>query len=247
MTTYQFLSFFCSEETEGNVNLKVMSTSTFAKALQLNEIQLAQQRRRKSFRLEWLDVPEFKDWLSPDPDSPFKARCLACNTILNAGKSELEKHAAGAKHEKAVESLKRMVLEQQAWDESNDMEDEGEFDWPGVATCAVFARHFLFLGVKSYVQMAFFLILAKCPSFSTKDPFSLFIIIIITTTIIITIIIIVIIVVIIITIVIIIGVIVIVVVIIITIIIIVIIITIIITIIIIIITIIILLLLYYYY
>jgi hypothetical protein len=104
----------------------VISSPVLEKNLHLNEMQLAQQRKRKSFRLEWLDIPEFKDWLSPDPDSPYKARCLACNTVLNAGKSELEKHATGAKHEKAVVALKRMVLEQQVWDEANEMDEGGK-------------------------------------------------------------------------------------------------------------------------
>ncbi|PSN40338.1 hypothetical protein C0J52_17056 [Blattella germanica] len=81
------------DDSEGDISLKVISPS-LENSLQMSEMQINQQRKRKSFRLEWLDVPEFKDWLSPDPDSPFKARCLACSTILNAGKSELEKHAA---------------------------------------------------------------------------------------------------------------------------------------------------------
>jgi hypothetical protein len=115
---------FDSEDSEGDINRKVISS---VPALKKNEMQLVQQRKRKSFRLEWLDVPEFKDWLSPDPDSPYKAHCLACNTVLNAGKSELEKHAAGAKHEKAVEALKQMVLEQQAWDEAHDIDEDGNF------------------------------------------------------------------------------------------------------------------------
>lgn len=116
-----------SEDLEGDADITVISSQpSFEKTVHLSEMQLAQQRKRKSFRLEWLDIPEFKDWLSPDPDSPYKARCLACNTVLNAGKSELEKHATGAKHEKAVVALKRMVLEQQEWDDVNEMDEEGK-------------------------------------------------------------------------------------------------------------------------
>ncbi|KDR13297.1 hypothetical protein L798_12228 [Zootermopsis nevadensis] len=117
-----------SEDSEGDTGITVISSpSVMEKNLHLNEMQLA-QRKRKTFRLEWLDIPEFKDWLSPDPDSPYKARCLACNTVLNAGKSELEKHATGAKHERAVVALKRMVLEQQVWDESNEMNEADDED-----------------------------------------------------------------------------------------------------------------------
>jgi hypothetical protein len=82
--------------------------------------------------MEWLDVPEFKDWLSPDPDSPYKACCLACNTILTAGKSELEKHVSGAKHEKAVRALKQMVWEEQAWDRIDDSNEEGNVGFSNV-------------------------------------------------------------------------------------------------------------------
>jgi len=103
----------------------ISSVSTLKKTMPLNKMQWAQPRYRKPFRIEWLDVPEFKDWLSPDADSPYKAHCLACNTILNAGKSELEKHAAGAKHEKAVIALKQMFLEQQAWDRTDAFDEEG--------------------------------------------------------------------------------------------------------------------------
>ena len=115
----------CSEETEDDMRLKVLSPSQMGKVLETTQNQ---QRKRKAFRDEWLNIPEFKDWLSPDPENSFKARCIACDTTLNAGKSELEKHAAGAKHEKAVEALKRMVFEQhEAWDETNDIEDDGKF------------------------------------------------------------------------------------------------------------------------
>jgi hypothetical protein len=115
---------FCLFDSEYSVGV-ISSVPTLKKTMPLNEMQLVQPHYRKPFRMEWLDVPEFKDWLSPDADNPYKAHCLACSTILNAGKSELEKHAAGAKHEKAVIAQKQMVLEQQAWDSTNVIDEEG--------------------------------------------------------------------------------------------------------------------------
>ena len=115
---------FCMFDSEYSVGV-ISSVPTSKKTTPLNDMQLIQPRYRKPFHMEWLDVPEFKDWLSPDADSPYKAHCLACNTILNAGKSELKKHATGAKHEKAVVALKQMVLEQQAWDRTNVIDEEG--------------------------------------------------------------------------------------------------------------------------
>jgi hypothetical protein len=115
---------FDSENSEEDPHPNVIPSVPTMKKI---DMQLLQQRKGKSFRLEWLDVPEFKDWLSPDPGNPYKAHCLACNTILKAGKSELVKHASGAKHEKAVEALKNMVLEQQAWDEAQAIDEDGNF------------------------------------------------------------------------------------------------------------------------
>jgi hypothetical protein len=127
LTCLYEIRLFCifgSENCEGDINAKVISSvPALKKAVHLSEMQLGQQGNRKAFRLEWLDIPEFKDWLSPDLDSPYKARCLACSRILNAGKSELEKHAVGAKHGKAVETLKQ-ILEQQNRNEAYDT-DEG--------------------------------------------------------------------------------------------------------------------------
>ena len=55
----------------------------------------------KVFQKEWLDSskhPEFKGWLQEIKNNPTKCRCDACDKILNAGKSDLLKHATGKKH-----------------------------------------------------------------------------------------------------------------------------------------------------
>ncbi|KAK9506428.1 hypothetical protein O3M35_008372 [Rhynocoris fuscipes] len=52
---------------------------------------------RKRFRTAWLMFDIFKDWLRPHP-SPELANCIVCNRVIKAGKSELEKHAAGKRH-----------------------------------------------------------------------------------------------------------------------------------------------------
>lgn len=43
----------------------------------------------------------FKDWLRPHSCPEF-AVCTACNRVIKAGKSELEKHASGKKHIKML-------------------------------------------------------------------------------------------------------------------------------------------------
>nr|CAD7393338.1 unnamed protein product [Timema cristinae]CAD7423887.1 unnamed protein product [Timema monikensis] len=83
------------------------------------------QRKMKPFRPEWLRMEIFKDWLAPDPDNMCKARCIACNTALNAGKSELEKHAVGAKHTNNLDALKQSLVMQQMFTNANA--DEGVY------------------------------------------------------------------------------------------------------------------------
>ncbi|XP_049832206.1 uncharacterized protein LOC126272950 [Schistocerca gregaria] len=76
----------------------------------------------KLFRAEWLNIDIFRDWLARDPTNPRKARCLACNTTMNAGKSELEKHATGARHCQNVQVMQnQQMLLYQEGDEVSDM------------------------------------------------------------------------------------------------------------------------------
>lgn len=57
--------------------------------------------KAKRFRAEWLSFEMFKGWLKAHPN-PERAMCSACNIVLNAGKSELEKHATSIKHQKRM-------------------------------------------------------------------------------------------------------------------------------------------------
>lgn len=57
--------------------------------------------RGKRFRTEWLSFEMFKGWLKAHPN-PERAMCAACNIVLNAGKSELEKHATSIKHQRRM-------------------------------------------------------------------------------------------------------------------------------------------------
>lgn len=54
--------------------------------------------RPKKFRQAWMMFDIFKDWLRPHT-SPEFATCIVCNRVIKAGKSELEKHAAGKRHQ----------------------------------------------------------------------------------------------------------------------------------------------------
>lgn len=76
-----------------------------------DEDSLAKKRRvlpfkPKRFRPEWMMYDMFKDWLRPHPN-PENAMCAACDTVIKAGKSELEKHAAGKKHLKNLTAYRK--------------------------------------------------------------------------------------------------------------------------------------------
>ena len=59
----------------------------------------------KLFQASWLEDSEFKGWLRAVPTDKTAAICIACNKTLNGGKSDLQKHAATAKHQKCVSSI----------------------------------------------------------------------------------------------------------------------------------------------
>ncbi|CAN8029251.1 unnamed protein product [Ixodes persulcatus] len=57
----------------------------------------------KSFRSEWLSLPEFKGWL--EEHTTTEAKCKACGVVVKCGKSDLHKHSRTAKHEAAIKTF----------------------------------------------------------------------------------------------------------------------------------------------
>lgn len=85
---------------------------------ELSSTEKKAEQRPKSFQDGWLENEEFKGWLEKVPGDTERARCKACNSVFKAGKSEVEKHASGLKHQKRVKSLSKnhtldTLLEQQ--------------------------------------------------------------------------------------------------------------------------------------
>ncbi|KAG0425991.1 hypothetical protein HPB47_026870 [Ixodes persulcatus] len=70
----------------------------------------AEPSRKQRFREAWLELPEFKGWLAPDPRNPFRASCKACNASLVAGHSELTKHSKRDAYIKATVGLRKQTL-----------------------------------------------------------------------------------------------------------------------------------------
>ncbi|KAI1292051.1 NIF3-like protein 1 [Halotydeus destructor] len=58
--------------------------------------------KKSTFNDHWIDDPLFSHWLKKIPNNLTKAFCVACRSVLNAGRSELVKHSQAAKHKKAI-------------------------------------------------------------------------------------------------------------------------------------------------
>ena len=61
--------------------------------------------KRCNFNTEWLNNPDYKDWLAELPDAK-RAKCNLCRKDINLaamGKSALKSHAKGATHKKSVD------------------------------------------------------------------------------------------------------------------------------------------------
>ncbi|XP_054260079.1 uncharacterized protein LOC128985811 isoform X2 [Macrosteles quadrilineatus] len=96
--------------TEGEPS-RLLDETNVADESQTLEYETPNKKKRggkggKRFRAEWLSFDMFKGWLRAHPN-PERAMCTACNIVLNAGKSELEKHATSIKHQKKVIELKQ--------------------------------------------------------------------------------------------------------------------------------------------
>lgn len=58
--------------------------------------------KQKKFNVEWLKLPQFKNWLLQGRDVT-DAVCKVCNVTIKAGKSDLQKHALGKAHVRNIE------------------------------------------------------------------------------------------------------------------------------------------------
>lgn len=78
---------------------------------------------QQSFNPEWLQDPELKDWVKPDPKDKNGAFCSVCDWKLkNCNKSALMKHKASSKHIKCFEAKKRTVNIQQYFKKPTESE-----------------------------------------------------------------------------------------------------------------------------
>jgi hypothetical protein len=62
------------------------------------------------FQVDWLDNPEFKDWIKEISSDSHKARCSVCHcsfTLSNMGRRALRSHAKGQEHQRRIKALKQ--------------------------------------------------------------------------------------------------------------------------------------------
>lgn len=65
-----------------------------------------QKHRAQKFRLKWQQHPDYKFWLEPDPEDPFKAGCRLCKIGFTAELSVIKKHKGTARHVKNAKVVK---------------------------------------------------------------------------------------------------------------------------------------------
>ncbi|CAG2158642.1 unnamed protein product [Oppiella nova] len=58
--------------------------------------------KKTHFNDQWLEDTVFSQWLRKIPNNSTKALCVACRSVITAGRSELIKHSQAAKHKKAI-------------------------------------------------------------------------------------------------------------------------------------------------
>lgn len=83
------------EMDESNENLDVKDIK-YTKKLKENT---SPNYKKKVFCKEWLIDPEFRDWIREYEGDKYKVICTVCQMVLVAGRSDLQRHAAGKKHQ----------------------------------------------------------------------------------------------------------------------------------------------------
>lgn len=82
----------------------VEKTPPRKKSRQTKKVNKTEEKGKK-YQVKWETEAAFKGWLTSVKDDCTKAKCQCCGVILNAGHSDLMKHAEGKKHLKRVKEL----------------------------------------------------------------------------------------------------------------------------------------------
>ncbi|XP_060858585.1 uncharacterized protein LOC132935958 [Metopolophium dirhodum] len=83
-----------------------------------------EKHRKQKYREEWESNKEFKGWLKPERDNPFKAKCIMCNVSFVSELSCIKKHCNSSNHIKSLKSsshFKNIMLNFQVMAKSNPL------------------------------------------------------------------------------------------------------------------------------
>lgn len=64
------------------------------------------------FKVDWVDDPEFNDWLEELPSDIHRAKCSVCKTtfsLSNMGRQAVRSHAKGAQHQNRIRAAQRSL------------------------------------------------------------------------------------------------------------------------------------------
>ncbi|KAK3914483.1 SCAN domain-containing protein 3 [Frankliniella fusca] len=118
--------------------------------------------KKKVFQHKWTELEAFTGWLAPVKGKPHRAACTACPAEFDLGKSEAEKHAAGAKHQIKVKSIQNTPTITQkfaAQAQSVSSKHKEAVKSAGIRLSAFFAEHNVAVSVVEHltpvIQKAF--------------------------------------------------------------------------------------------
>ncbi|XP_017777694.1 PREDICTED: uncharacterized protein LOC108563513 [Nicrophorus vespilloides] len=102
------------------------------------------KNKKQCFKKEWLQIDDFKNWLTPAPENNYVARCRACKVEFPADLSIIKQHAKGVKHSKkmkAIPFLHRPIIETVIKTEKNDDTLKNKTEEAQIKLCEFFAEN----------------------------------------------------------------------------------------------------------
>ncbi|KAK3894616.1 hypothetical protein Pcinc_001594 [Petrolisthes cinctipes] len=97
---------------------------------------------QQAFKAEWMDEPEFKNWLMPDPTNKYIAVYSVCNMKLkNCNKSSLIAHQNSIKRTKNFSAKKKTVNIEQFFKAKSEPDLSDKIARAGLLLSSFMAEH----------------------------------------------------------------------------------------------------------
>ncbi|CAH1972908.1 unnamed protein product [Acanthoscelides obtectus] len=108
-----------------------------AKRLKFKNVNRRENRPQK-YRCEWESNPHFKGWLKAVKEKPTRAKCIACDSEIQADLTVLKNHSKGAKHLKNVKVKNQPKISTMF---SNKNEASGQVSRAEIKIAALISEH----------------------------------------------------------------------------------------------------------